>query len=114
FLILWSGSVYNWLGQEAGKHELFARVIDGHPYVSDFVNVYNSASLAAACEKQKIDIYSPIIQAEFAKRLTAPVVPEQPFYLQYPPFLFAIVRPLAYFDLFGAWLVWCTLGLALV
>jgi hypothetical protein len=114
FLILWSGAVYNWLGQEIGKHELFARVIEGHPYVSDFVNVYNSASLAAACEKEKIDIYSPTVQAEFAKKLTAPVVPEQPFYLQYPPFLFAMVRPLAYFNLLGAWFVWCALGLALV
>ena len=114
FLVLWSGCVYSWLGSQITKHELFARVIEGHPYVSDFVNVYNSASLAAACQNEKIDIYSPTIQAEFEKKLTAPVVAEQPFYLQYPPFLFSIVRPLAFFDLTTAWVVWCSLGMALL
>jgi Flp pilus assembly protein TadB len=115
FLILWSGSVYYWwFGERIYKHELFARVIDGHPYVSDFVNVYNSASLAAACQKEKIDIYSPELQAEYAKKLTAPVVAEQPFYLQYPPMLFAVVRPLAFVDILSAWLIWCSMGMALL
>jgi hypothetical protein len=114
FLTLWTGCVYTELARWNTKHELFAKIIDHHPYVSDFVNVYNSACLAAACHKEKIDIYSPSLQAEYEKKLTAPVVAEQPFYLQYPPFLFALVRPLALFDMLTAWLVWCSMGMALL
>jgi hypothetical protein len=114
FLVLWTGCVYTELGRMIEKHEFFAVVIDRHPYVSDFVNVYNSATLAAACQKEKVDIYSPSLQAEYFNKLIAPVVPEQPFYLQYPPFLFAMVRPLAFFDMLTAWCVWCTLGMALL
>ncbi|MBU6451312.1 MAG: DUF2029 domain-containing protein [Cyanobacteria bacterium REEB67] len=112
FLTLWAMCVYNWLFQQIALHQFFAALDAEHrPYVSDFVNVYNSACLAAACLKGQTDIYSPALQAAFAAKLTAPVVPEHPFYLQYPPFLFSLVSPLALFDMLGAWLVWCGLGL---
>ena len=113
FLTLWGICVYQWLGQQIAMHQFFASLDEQHrPYVSDFVNVYNSACLAAACLKGQVDIYSPTLQAAYAARLTAPVVPEHPFYLQYPPFLFALVSPLALFDMVGAWLAWCGLGIA--
>jgi hypothetical protein len=112
FVTLWAICVYNWLFQQISLHQFFAALDAEHrPYVSDFVNVYNSACLAAACLKGQTDIYSPALQAAFAAKLTAPVVPEHPFYLQYPPFLFSLVSPLAFFDMLGAWLVWCGLGL---
>jgi len=113
FLILWTGCVYTELFRMQGQHKLFAFNLNDdikQPVISDFVNVYNSACLAAAAQKEKIDIYSPTLQAEYSLKLTAPIKPEQPFYLQYPPMLFALVRPLALFDMFGAWVVWCTLG----
>ncbi|MBS1990450.1 MAG: DUF2029 domain-containing protein [Cyanobacteria bacterium SZAS LIN-3] len=113
FLILWTGCVYTELFRMQGVHTLFAFNLNDdpkQPVISDFVNVYNSACLAAAAQKEKIDIYSPALQAEYSLKLTAPIKPEQPFYLQYPPMLFALVRPLALFDMFGAWVVWCSLG----
>ncbi|MBS2005391.1 MAG: DUF2029 domain-containing protein [Cyanobacteria bacterium SZAS TMP-1] len=113
FLILWTGCVYIELFRMQGVHKLFAFNLNDdpkQPVISDFVNVYNSACLAAAAQKEKIDIYSPALQAEYSLKLTAPIKPEQPFYLQYPPMLFALVRPLALFDMFGAWVVWCSLG----
>ncbi|MBS1998792.1 MAG: DUF2029 domain-containing protein, partial [Cyanobacteria bacterium SZAS LIN-2] len=113
FLILWTGCVYTELFRMQGVHKLFAFNLNDdpkQPVISDFVNVYNSACLAAAAQKERIDIYSPALQAEYSLKLTAPIKPEQPFYLQYPPMLFALVRPLALFDMFGAWVVWCSLG----
>lgn len=114
FLIGWSFCIYNWVGQQIHKHELFARVIDGRPYVADFVNFYDSALLAADCSKGNVDIYSVKLQDEYQKRMTAPVVAETPFYHQYPPMFFSIVLPLAYFDLLGAYIVWVALGAVLL
>jgi len=114
FLTLWAACAYFMLVGMIREHKFFALEIDQRPYISDFVNVYNSASLAAACLHQKIDIYSPTLQAEYANKLTAPVVAEQPFYLQYPPFLFTLVSPLAFFNMLGAWIVWCSGGIALL
>ena len=114
FLLLWTGCVYNELGRMINAHELFAFEKDHHPYISDFVNLYNGATLAEACQREKIDIYSPVVQAEYEKKLTAPVVAEQPFYFQYPPFFFALVRPLAAFSITTAWFLWCATGMALL
>jgi hypothetical protein len=46
--------------------------------------------------------------------IISPVKPELPFYLQYPPYFFAMMALFSYFDLFTAWLIWTVLGLCLL
>jgi hypothetical protein len=112
-LVFWSICAYSEIGRMVQRHELFARDIDHHPYISDFINHYYAGQLAADCSKTKLDIYSPQLQADYAKKLTAPVVAEQPFYLQYPPYWFSLCIPLTCFDLLSAWLIWCSVGVFL-
>lgn len=94
---------------------LFARMIQGRPYVNDFVNVYNAGVLSRRCVSgEKIDIYDPQVQDASVRTLIAPVVPEAPFYLQYPPWFFAWLLPLSVVPLPIAWIIWCLLGLSLL
>jgi len=111
-LLMWTLQAYALLGRLNVSGELFAFQRDGHPYISDFTNVYNASVLCKNAATEKIEIYDPKVQSASADKLTAPVKAEQPFYLQMPPFFFSTVRPLAELSMFHAWLVWC--GLALV
>ncbi len=111
-LLVWTLQAYALLGRLQISGELFAFEKDGHPYISDFTNVYNASVLCKTAATEKIKIYDAQVQAASADRLTAPVKAEQPFYLQMPPFFFSTVRPLAEFSMFHAWLLWC--GLAVV
>ncbi len=113
-IFTWGGLAYVELGKWAIKGTLFARVLDGRPYTNDFVSYYNAAVLGRRCLSEKIDIYSIELQNESLNKLIAPVVPESPFFLQYPPFFFALMTPLAFIGLFPAWLLWICAGLALV
>jgi hypothetical protein len=89
---------------------LFAYVMDGHPYVKDFCNVYNASLLAERCLHGHVDIYDRAVQDASLRSIIKPVVPELPFYLQYPPCFFALLLPLSLFSLSQAWVVWVTLG----
>ncbi len=94
---------------------LFARVIDGRPYVSDFVTFYNGAMLAAECGQHPTNIYDPELQNAGIAQLIAPIKPGSNFYqMQLPPQFFALVRPLAGLGIQNAWLVWCGLALLLI
>lgn len=105
-LCTWSllsyASLFEWLFNKT----LLARVIDGRPYVSDFVNVYNSGKLARRAMTEPVRIYDPVLQDESARELIAPVVPEKPFNLQYPPYFFVLNLPLCIFNISGAWVAW--------
>lgn len=89
---------------------LFAYVMDGHPYVKDFCNVYNASLLAERCLHGHVDIYDRAVQDASLRAIIKPVVPELPFYLQYPPCFFALLLPLSLFSLSQAWVVWVLLG----
>lgn len=113
-MFIWAGFAYADLGVYMHDGILFARVLNGRPYVSDFVNVYNSAILADRCRRgEKINIYDMTLQNESVKKLIAPVVPEEPFFLQYPPHFFALNLPLAAFPMPAAWLLWNLCGIVL-
>ncbi|HEY9870323.1 MAG TPA: glycosyltransferase family 87 protein [Candidatus Obscuribacterales bacterium] len=106
-LTVWGLLSYASLVQFLQENRLFALSMDGRPYVCDFVNSYNAALLAGRAGRDGVAIYDPKVQAESLARLVHPVVPELPFYLQYPPYFWVIMRPLAWFDLTGAWLAYC-------
>lgn len=106
-MFTWGIMGYGLLGQWLIKGTMFARVINGKPYTNDFVSYYNAAQLGRRClEGERFDIYDINIQNESLNKLIVPVVPEQPFYLQYPPYFFALTSPLAYIGMLPAWLLW--------
>ena len=109
-LVCWSinayGLVFLWLAQGT----LFARVMNGHPYISDFVNAYDAGVLARDGHKQRI--YDFNVQDNLSRKTIAPVVPELPFYSQLPPIYYVYCIPLAFFNLAGAWLLFCAGGLS--
>ena len=113
-LFVWAALAYGQLGIYMQKGILFARVLDGRPYVSDFVNFYSNSLLSAKClQGEKIKIYDRAVQNESVKKLIAPVVPEQPFYFQYPPYVFLLILPLSVLSMPVAWFCWNVVGVAL-
>jgi hypothetical protein len=113
-LIIWAGLAYAELGSFMHRGILFARVLNGRPYVSDFVNVYNGAVLAGRCLRGvATEIYDIKVQNDSVKALIAPVVPESPFFLQYPPYFFTLVLPLSLFPMPLAWFCWNVTGAGL-
>lgn len=112
-LLFWSFNCYGLLGQWYSDGTLFARYINGRPFISDFVNHYLAGALARQCLQTKISIYDRAIQEQYQKKLVAPVVPELPFYCQYPPSLFLFCLPLSYLSMPCAWLLWTSTGILL-
>jgi hypothetical protein len=98
--------------QRQGK--LFAFYDAGRPFVSDFANHYNAGVLARRAIAGGVNIYDPRVQDDSLQKVIAPVKPELPFYLQYPPYFFTMTSWLPSFDLFAGWLVWALLGMLLV
>ncbi len=114
-LLCWAFNVYFEIFRYISEGILFARLINGRPYINDFVNHYNAANQAAECLRgHVVDIYDPVVQNLAIAALTAPVVPELNFFFQYPPQFFALVAPLAGLGLVKAWGVWSILALILI
>ncbi len=114
-LLCWALNSYVELLHYLQEGSLFARRIDGHPYTNDFVLFYNGALLAAeSCKGKPFNIYDPQIQNAGVVALTAPVIPELNYYLQYPPHFFTLVRPLAGMGITNAWYLWCVFALVLI
>lgn len=110
FFVCWSLQSYSLVFRMLNDHELFAREMNGRPYISDFVSFYTSGVLGHRALKERINIYDPDVQsAEFA-RIVAPVVAELPFFVQSPPTLFVFCMPIALLPTNTAWLTWATLG----
>lgn len=107
-MIFWSLLSYGQLFEYVHEGVLFARTINGKPYISDFVNSYNAALLAHRCvlSAAKPNIYAPSVQDQSLRQLIAPVVPESPFYFQYPPYCFLLAMPLGLVSMPVAWCLW--------
>jgi hypothetical protein len=95
-------TLFDWLRQG----QLFARTMDKRPYINDFVNTYSAAHLAVRCLSEHINVYDPKIQDDAVRKLVAPVVPENPFYFQYPPHYFMLAIPLSLVSMPVAWALW--------
>lgn len=114
-LFFWGLQGYAYLGKVYSKGEMFAQIIEGKPYVSDFINSYAAARLARQCLQSKLSgspeelprIYDAAVQANLQNELIAPVKPESPFYNQYAPVMYLLFLPLSHFSMSQAWLVWC-------
>lgn len=113
-LVTWTFMAFREIGLYLAKGTLFARVLDGKPYINDTVHWYNAALLARQCLSGKINLYDPLIQDRSVRSITAPVVPEGLLYLQYPPQFFTLMLPFSYFPITAAYFVWCGLALVLI
>lgn len=111
--VVWATLAYTELAKYLISGTLFARTIENHVYISDFANHYNAATLSRKCLSEKLNIYDVNTQTESLKKLMAPVVPELPFYLQYPPHFFLLVMPLSWLGINLAWGAWTVIGLTL-
>jgi hypothetical protein len=114
FIFMYAGLAYGLIGKLYVDRQLYAYEQDGHPYVSDFANAYNAGALARECLSHRINVYDREIQDQSLRRVIAPVVPESPFYCQYPPYFFVLTLPLAFVDINAAWLVWTGLAVLLI
>lgn len=111
-LFFWALQAYWMLVGLYLKGDLFAITIDGHPYVSDFINSYSAGVLCVSNWSTPVNIYDPQVQAALQARLVAPVVLESPFYNQYPPVMFLIMLPLSLFSMPHAWIFWSLFSLS--
>lgn len=84
-LITWAAVSYNEIAKYLSEGTLFARLVDGRPYINDTVHWYNAALLARRSLDGPLDIYDPVIQDQSVRAITAPITPEGYMYLQYPP-----------------------------
>ena len=113
-LFVWAALSYVELGKFMYRGILFARLIDGRPFISDFVNPYNAGLLAAKCiSDHQINIWDLNVQNESLEKLIAPIKPEQPFYLQYPPYFWCLMMLESFMPMNMAWIAWNVLGTSL-
>lgn len=114
-LAVWGLCGFGLLGKWQYEGTLFARRIDNKPYTNDFVNMYSAALLARQCltGPTKPDVYDINVQAASVAELTKPIIPELPFYFQYPPYAFVLALPLSVMPMFPSWLAWDLTGLGL-
>lgn len=111
-LLCWGVNAYMEFDRIFSSGLMFAFYADGKPYVSDFANHYNAAMLAVQCFTDKsIDIYSLAMQSRSLESIISPVKPEQPFYMQYPPWFFVLISGLANLNLNNAWWCWNIIGM---
>ena len=114
WLLFWGLNAYAEIAKSLREGTLFARVIDGHPYINDSVQLHSAALLAHRCAGGLVDIYDPAVQDQSLRALIAPVAPQTLQYLQYPPQFFALVQPFSALSMQSAYFVWCGLSLTLI
>ncbi len=96
------------------KGEMFAVYIDNHPYLIDFPLYYSAGLIGRMAMHGATNIYDIHLQDQVLRSLIAPVVPELPWFIQYPPPLFVFTTVLPFMPMPVAWGVWCLVGDALV
>jgi len=113
-LLAWAVVSYNEIVKYLGEGALFARLVDGRPYINDTVHWYNAALLAQRSVAGPLDIYDPVIQDQSVRAITAPIAPEGLLYLQYPPQFFPLMLPFSLFPITIAYFIWCAITLVLI
>jgi Glycosyltransferase family 87 len=96
------------------KGEMFALYMDKHPYLIDFPLYYAAGLIANTAMHTPTNIYDIHLQDRVLRSVIAPVVPELPWFIQYPPPLFLAASVLPLMSLPVAWGVWCLVGDAFI
>ncbi len=99
------------LVEPAFKGNLFVEHINGQTLVSDFILYYQSGKMAISSDAHKI--YDPLVQLKWTNQLIYPDKINGIFYVNYVPFMFALLIPLTFFSIPTAYFLWCCLQLIL-
>lgn len=89
----------------------------GECYAVDFLHFYAAGLLNRERIEKKFhaDVYNAVLLTQTTERIISPMHPLGTEYFRYPPILFALITPLAYFNLATAWGIWFfILGTAVV
>jgi hypothetical protein len=109
-LAMWALCTFSTFVEWMKTGELFAIIKDGRPYVSDFSVYYAAGKIAWQAMHTPTNIYDITLQDQVLKSIIAPVAPEQPWFIQYPPPFFIVTAILPFFTLPVAWSVWVVAG----
>jgi len=111
FIAAWALLAYCGLATLWAQGSLIVwRDADGKARFTDFFVHYNGGLLARDCLSSKINIYDPQVQARSQERISASIKPDRPFFLQQPPYSFALFMPLTFTSPAIAYLVWTVIG----
>ncbi len=111
FLVLWLAALVYLLILLHGTGELFFLAREGKPYISDFLNVYAAGKLTLSADR--IHIYDGQVQLAMINQLISPNKLDHTFFLQYPPYFFLAMTPLAFFSMAGAYTLWLSVTIAM-
>src|SRR4030095_793421 len=104
FLILWLAATLYLLVELHRAGRLFFYTREGKPYISDFLNVYAAGKLTLSSDRYHI--YDAAVQQATVNQLISPARLERTFFLQYPPYFFLAMTPLALLPIAGAYWLW--------
>ncbi len=93
------------------QNSLFVTKNNGVISVSDFVLFYESGAIAKSSDAQ--NVYNPEIQLKWANKLIYPDYINRVFYINYVPFMFALMIPLTLVSMTQAYFSWCIGSVAL-
>jgi hypothetical protein len=100
----------NFILPSAKNGFLFAspQAMTGECYISDFTLLYAGGLLNKERLENNLrcDVYDPILTTETIAQVISPLQVIGTYCLQYPPTLFCLLTPLAYFNLYTAWCIW--------
>lgn len=105
--------IYSSFGVLLSQGKFFARINNGEIMLTDFCNIYSGGLMARDARRLNLNLYDPGAQLSYTLRVTDPIKPDKPFYLQYPPYAFAAFSSVTFVPMWLGWLLWNLVGLAL-
>lgn len=80
----------------------------GESYSADFLTLYAAGVLNQDRieKKLEINVYNPFLLRQSMERVVAPLKLCDRYVFHYTPIIFALITPLAYFDLYTAWCIY--------
>lgn len=112
-LVVWIVLSYSMLW---GQISLHRALVSSDPTtrqiaIADFVHFYEAGQLAANNET-RFHVFDPQVQDRWTQEFVKPNKLEKVFYLQYVPFIFPLMIPLAQLGAYPAFILWIVLSVA--
>jgi hypothetical protein len=104
FLIAWVVGIFGFLAPPIGDRHAFAFATPNGTAVSDFVHFYQCGAMTLSADRGRV--YDAALQQAVTNELIAPEKITRPFYIQYVPFIFPLLAPLALMPIEIAYTVW--------
>src|SRR3990167_8709704 len=75
----------------------------------DFTWLYAASLLASGQGGQNLTFYNSEILTATVRQICAPLSAVGPYYLQYPPYVYVLLKPFTLLPITSAWAVWVSL-----